>query len=219
MENCGLRNLQRLASGPLLPLHASSRHRGAGLAGARAADSGLLRHLPAHCWQLHAHLLGLSARQRLWLGAARHAVVPCRLRDSAHHLRLRPPAALGDAGHVWHHGLDGRRARGRHLPGRGAGGRVAHRGRWVGLLGGRGNIRYGACDAAQPLCYPLLALQRAAAAPWLICPRSQEWPNPACSEGVFGFHEIFHVFVLLGAGLHYAFMWIYVVPYNPRSER
>jgi len=60
---------------------------------------------------------------------------------------------------------------------------------------------------------------RAAAAPGLICPRSQEWPNPACSEGVFGFHEIFHVFVLLGAGLHYAFMWLYVVPYNPRSER
>ena len=43
-----------------------------------------------------------------------------------------------------------------------------------------------------------------------------EKPNPM--PGVFGFHEIFHVCVLLGAALHYTFMWLYVVPYDAPQQ-
>ena len=34
---------------------------------------------------------------------------------------------------------------------------------------------------------------------------AKRWPNPKPS--VFGYHEIFHVMVLLAAGLHYAVVW------------
>ena len=40
-----------------------------------------------------------------------------------------------------------------------------------------------------------------------------ESPNPV--PGRFGFHEIWHVMVLLGALLHFLFMWLYIVPYIP----
>ena len=30
-------------------------------------------------------------------------------------------------------------------------------------------------------------------------------PDP--KPGVFGFHEIFHVLILIGAGLHYVMVW------------
>lgn len=42
-----------------------------------------------------------------------------------------------------------------------------------------------------------------------------ETPNPV--PGRFGFHEIWHCMVLLGALLHWLFMWFYVVPYVPTS--
>jgi hemolysin III len=35
-------------------------------------------------------------------------------------------------------------------------------------------------------------------------------PNPF--PGVFGFHEIWHIFVILGAFSHFALMWIYIAP-------
>eukprot|EP00747_Dinoflagellata_sp_TGD_P037165 gnl/TRDRNA2_/TRDRNA2_138910_c0_seq2.p1 gnl/TRDRNA2_/TRDRNA2_138910_c0~~gnl/TRDRNA2_/TRDRNA2_138910_c0_seq2.p1 ORF type:complete len:178 (+),score=21.32 gnl/TRDRNA2_/TRDRNA2_138910_c0_seq2:69-602(+) len=38
-----------------------------------------------------------------------------------------------------------------------------------------------------------------------------ERPNPI--PGYFGFHEIWHIFVLLAAAVHWAFMYIYVLPY------
>lgn len=43
-----------------------------------------------------------------------------------------------------------------------------------------------------------------------------EKPNPV--PGVFGFHEIWHVCVLAGAGLHWLFMWYYVVPFVPPQQ-
>lgn len=40
----------------------------------------------------------------------------------------------------------------------------------------------------------------------------KEWPNPV--PGRFGFHEIWHIFVLAGAACHYFMMLYYVVPYK-----
>ena len=40
-----------------------------------------------------------------------------------------------------------------------------------------------------------------------------ETPNPI--PGKFGFHEIWHCAVLLGALLHWLFMWFFIVPYIP----
>jgi hemolysin III len=40
---------------------------------------------------------------------------------------------------------------------------------------------------------------------------SAERPNPV--PGKFGFHEIWHIFVVLGAAAHYAFMYLLVLPY------
>ena len=37
-----------------------------------------------------------------------------------------------------------------------------------------------------------------------------EEPNPV--PGRFGFHEIWHVAVILGAMFHFIFMWVYVMP-------
>jgi hemolysin III len=37
------------------------------------------------------------------------------------------------------------------------------------------------------------------------------WPN--IIRGKFGFHEIWHIFVLLGALFHFLLMWFYVLPY------
>jgi hemolysin III len=37
-----------------------------------------------------------------------------------------------------------------------------------------------------------------------------EKPNPV--PGVFGFHEIWHVMVVVGAALHYLLMYLYVLP-------
>jgi len=37
-----------------------------------------------------------------------------------------------------------------------------------------------------------------------------QWPNPV--PGRFGFHEIWHIFVLFGAGFHWAMMFFYVCP-------
>jgi hemolysin III len=37
-----------------------------------------------------------------------------------------------------------------------------------------------------------------------------KWPNPL--PGIFGFHEIFHLFVLLGAALHYALILRALLP-------
>ena len=34
----------------------------------------------------------------------------------------------------------------------------------------------------------------------------------------FGFHEIWHLFVILGAGTHWFLMYFYVLPYYPSSE-
>ncbi|KAL7487660.1 hypothetical protein ACHAW6_013234 [Cyclotella cf. meneghiniana] len=39
-----------------------------------------------------------------------------------------------------------------------------------------------------------------------------ERPNPY--PGVFGFHEIWHVMVILGAGFHFAVMFFYVLPWE-----
>ena len=36
------------------------------------------------------------------------------------------------------------------------------------------------------------------------------WPNPVAQ--VFGFHEVFHVFVLSGSLTHFVFMMRYVLP-------
>lgn len=41
---------------------------------------------------------------------------------------------------------------------------------------------------------------------------SSERPNPI--PGKFGFHEIWHVAVILGAGTHYAVMYFYVLPWK-----
>jgi hemolysin III len=38
-----------------------------------------------------------------------------------------------------------------------------------------------------------------------------ERPNPL--PGRFGFHEIWHLFVVAGAAVHFAFMWMYVLPH------
>ena len=40
----------------------------------------------------------------------------------------------------------------------------------------------------------------------------KEKPNPY--PGVFGFHEIWHIFVVLGAGFHYFVMYFYVLPWK-----
>ena len=37
-----------------------------------------------------------------------------------------------------------------------------------------------------------------------------EWPNPL--PGKFGFHEIWHIFVMVAAALHYALMFYIVLP-------
>jgi hemolysin III len=37
-----------------------------------------------------------------------------------------------------------------------------------------------------------------------------KWPNPA--PRVFGFHEVFHIFVLAGSITHFVFMMRYVLP-------
>jgi hemolysin III len=42
---------------------------------------------------------------------------------------------------------------------------------------------------------------------------TMETPNPY--PGRFGFHEIWHIFVVLGAGTHWLMMWIFVLPYQP----
>jgi hemolysin III len=39
-----------------------------------------------------------------------------------------------------------------------------------------------------------------------------ERPNPY--PGVFGFHEIWHVMVILGVGFHFAVMFFYVLPWE-----
>ena len=39
---------------------------------------------------------------------------------------------------------------------------------------------------------------------------ASERPNPR--PGVFGFHEIWHLFVIGGALSHYLLMWLYVLP-------
>lgn len=39
---------------------------------------------------------------------------------------------------------------------------------------------------------------------------SMECPNPV--PGRFGFHEIWHICVLIGAALHWAMVWFYVLP-------
>uniref|UniRef100_A0A6U1CTS6 Hemolysin III n=1 Tax=Rhizochromulina marina TaxID=1034831 RepID=A0A6U1CTS6_9STRA len=46
---------------------------------------------------------------------------------------------------------------------------------------------------------------------------SVETPNPV--PGKFGFHEIWHIFVILGAALHWCLMFLYVLPwhYSPAS--
>jgi hemolysin III len=41
---------------------------------------------------------------------------------------------------------------------------------------------------------------------------ASERPNPI--PGKFGFHEIWHVAVILGAALHYAVMYFYVLPWE-----
>jgi len=43
-----------------------------------------------------------------------------------------------------------------------------------------------------------------------------EQPNPI--PGKFGFHEIWHVAVILGAGFHYAVMYVYVLPWEGGGE-
>jgi hemolysin III len=43
-----------------------------------------------------------------------------------------------------------------------------------------------------------------------------EAPNPL--PGVLGFHEIWHVFVMLGALLHWIFMWRYALAYNTHQR-
>ena len=40
----------------------------------------------------------------------------------------------------------------------------------------------------------------------------KESPNPY--PGVFGFHEIWHIFVVLGAAFHYFVMYFYVLPWE-----
>ena len=44
-----------------------------------------------------------------------------------------------------------------------------------------------------------------------------EQPNPV--PGRFGFHEIWHVAVILGALSHYLFMWVYVMPFASPTVR
>ena len=39
-----------------------------------------------------------------------------------------------------------------------------------------------------------------------------EQPNPI--PGKFGFHEIWHIAVIVGAGFHYAVMYLYVLPWE-----
>jgi hemolysin III len=41
-----------------------------------------------------------------------------------------------------------------------------------------------------------------------------EQPNPVPQQ--FGFHEIWHVAVMLGAGSHWILMWFFVMPWKPQ---
>lgn len=42
---------------------------------------------------------------------------------------------------------------------------------------------------------------------------TSEQPNPV--PGKFGFHEIWHIAVILGAGFHYGVVYLYVLPWEP----
>jgi hemolysin III len=44
-----------------------------------------------------------------------------------------------------------------------------------------------------------------------------EQPNPV--PGTFGFHEIWHVAVVLAAATHYFMMYVYVLPYEEEQNR
>jgi len=44
---------------------------------------------------------------------------------------------------------------------------------------------------------------------------SVEWPNPI--PGFFGFHEIWHIAVILGAASHWLLMYIYVLPWESNA--
>ena len=37
---------------------------------------------------------------------------------------------------------------------------------------------------------------------------ARRWPNP--NPAVFGYHELFHVFVIVAAGFHFASIWLLV---------
>eukprot|EP00587_Corethron_hystrix_P000696 CAMPEP_0113311200 /NCGR_PEP_ID=MMETSP0010_2-20120614/8530_1 /TAXON_ID=216773 ORGANISM="Corethron hystrix, Strain 308" /NCGR_SAMPLE_ID=MMETSP0010_2 /ASSEMBLY_ACC=CAM_ASM_000155 /LENGTH=91 /DNA_ID=CAMNT_0000166787 /DNA_START=683 /DNA_END=958 /DNA_ORIENTATION=+ /assembly_acc=CAM_ASM_000155 len=44
-----------------------------------------------------------------------------------------------------------------------------------------------------------------------------ENPNPI--PGKFGFHEIWHIAVMLGAGSHWCIMYFYVLPWEPHENQ
>jgi hemolysin III len=46
---------------------------------------------------------------------------------------------------------------------------------------------------------------------------STEQPNPV--PGKFGFHEIWHIFVVLGAATHWLLMYCYVLPWKNPANR
>lgn len=46
---------------------------------------------------------------------------------------------------------------------------------------------------------------------------SSERPNPI--PGHFGFHELWHIFVILGAATHWMMMYLYVLPYDQHDQQ
>jgi hemolysin III len=69
--------------------------------------------------------------------------------------------------------------------------RLSHAGVWPLWMGG--------------LCYTIGAVLEAL-----------RWPNPW--PGMFGHHEIFHLWVMAGAALHYDFMLAVLTPYHPTAR-